>query len=411
MRILIVSQYFWPEAFIINDMARALVLAGHKVTVATGKPNYPEGRIALGYSREGTSREICLMGIEVFRVPLRPRGNAGAISLSLNYLSFIASGLRHFPRLLRDRSFDAVLFYGVSPLTSAIPAAYIAWRKKAHLAYWVQDVWPDSLAVTGFFTNRLILGAVSYLMRTLYWQAGTILVQSEAIAESVAQCADARKIAYLPNPAPMDEPQKDALPPDLSKVFEGCFPVVFAGNLGRAQSLETIIGAASYLRDEPRIRFVVAGTGSEATHLKILTDAAGLENVVLTGHLDRQMMPSLFRRAGALLVTLKGDPAISTVVPSKIQAYMQAGKPIIAALNGEGARIIKESASGLVVAAGDSKGLAESILTLSSMPVRKREEMGLAGRRYFETHFEATSVARRLATIIESRIGVRHSEE
>ncbi|MFN7011366.1 MAG: glycosyltransferase family 4 protein [Allorhizobium sp.] len=411
MRILIVSQYFWPEAFVINDMARSLALAGHEVTVATGKPNYPEGRIAPGYSKEGSTREIFSIGIEVFRAPLRPRGNAGAISLSLNYLSFIVSGLLHFPRLLRGKSFDAVLFYGVSPLTSAIPAVYLAKRKKAHLAYWVQDIWPDSLAVTGFVTNSLVLGAVRLLMRALYWQAGTILVQSVALAGSVGRCADARKIVHLPNPAPMDEAQGDAIPSDLSEIFEDCFPVLFAGNLGRAQSLETIIGAARHLRDVPHIRFIVAGTGSEASQLKILKDSAGLENVVLIGHIDRGMMPSLFRRAGVLLVTLNGDPAMSMVVPSKVQAYLQAGKPIIGALNGEGARIIKESGSGLVVAAGDSKGLAESILTLSSMPVRKREEMGQAGRRYFETHFEATSVARRLVEILESRMGVRQSEE
>lgn len=411
MRILIVSQYFWPESFIINDVARALAQQGHKVSVVTGKPNYPDGRIAPGYAKEGTVCESYADEIEVYRVPLRPRGKGGAVGLSLNYLSFIISGLLYFPKLLAGKSFDAVLFYGVSPLTSAIPAAFIARRKKAHLAYWVQDIWPDSLAVTGFVTNRVALSAVRQMMRILYRYAETIFVQSKAFASPVAECSDARKVVYLPNPAPMDEKKKHALPPHLSELLNDCFPVVFAGNLGRAQSLETILQAASYVQHEPRIRIIIVGTGSAAGQMKAMATRAGLDNVFLTGRLDRQFMPSLFRHAGALLVTLKADPALSMVVPSKVQAYMKAGKPIIGALNGEGARVINESGGGLVVTAGDSKGLAESILTLSSMPVRKREEIGLAGKRYFEAHFEVAGVARRLITILESRMGVIDIEE
>ncbi|SIR14713.1 Glycosyltransferase involved in cell wall bisynthesis [Rhizobium sp. RU33A] len=411
MRILIVTQYFWPESFIINDVARALAVEGHQVTVATGKPNYPEGRIAPGYSRKGTLRELYAGGIEVLRVPLRPRGDAGSVGLSLNYLSFVLSGLLHFPRMMRGKTFDVVLFYGLSPLTSAIPAAFMAWCKKAHLAYWVQDIWPDSLAVTGFVTNRFILSAVRQLMRILYWCAGTILVQSEALARPVAECADPRKIVYLPNPAPVEQTEDGPLPEHLSKIFDDCFPVVFAGNLGRAQSLETIVEAARLLQHEPRIRFIIAGAGSEAQWLKTKAASAGLENFVLVGHVDRLLMPAFFRRASALLVTLSNDPGISMIVPSKVQAYMQAGKPIIAALNGEGARIIREAGCGLVVASGDSRGLAESILTLFSLPVRKQETMGSAGKRYFESHFHASGVVHRLIAILESRMGVRQSEK
>lgn len=411
MRILIVSQYFWPEAFIINDVACALARDGHEVTIATGKPNYPEGRIAPGYARRGTSREMFSDGIEVVRVPLRPRGKAGAIGLSLNYLSFIVSGLLHFPRLLGEKSFDTVLFYGVSPLTSAIPAAFIAWRKKAHLAYWVQDIWPDSLAVTGFVTNRLVLAAVRQIMRLVYWRADTILVQSEAFKTPMAQSADIRKIAYLPNPAQFPPPHEDALPPHLSKLFDGCFPVVFAGNLGRVQSLDTILDAARHLKNRSHVRIIIAGTGSEAAKVQMQAINDGLTNIVFTGQIARPMMPALFRRAGALLVTLKNDPSMSMVIPSKVQAYMQAGKPLTGALNGEGARIIRESQSGVVVAAGDGKGLAEAILTLYAMPVTQRDLIGQAGKRYFEANFEITGVARRLVAIIEGRMGVSRNEE
>ncbi|TIX87100.1 glycosyltransferase family 4 protein [Rhizobium sp. P44RR-XXIV] len=407
MRILVVSQYFWPESFIINDFARSLVLEGHSVTVVTGKPNYPTGRIWPGYGQAGTSREIFNDNIEVFRVPLRPRGRAGALGLALNYLSFVVSGLLHFPRLVRNRSFDTVLFFGVSPMTAAIPAAFLAWRKKAHLAYWIQDLWPDSLSATGMVTNRLALGMVSLMMRAIYSRADTLLLQSEAFWEPVAISSDVRKLVYFPNPAPLEEFTEEPLPPELEAVFSDCFSIMFAGNLGRAQAVETIVEAARQLRDQPQIRLVVVGTGSEASHMQTMISERGLDNIVLTGLVERRWMPSLFRRAGALLVTLKNEPILGKVVPSKIQAYMQAGKPIIGALNGEGARIIEATGSGLVVAAEDSAGLADSILTLSTMPVSKLEAMGLAGQRYFEANFEARGMARRLIAILETRMGVR----
>ncbi len=411
MRILIVSQYFWPESFIINDLARSLTLEGHTVTIATGKPNYPSGRIASGYTQAGTAREIYAESIEVIRVPLRPRGSAGATGLALNYLSFVVSGLMHFPRLLRGRSFDTVLFFGVSPLTAAIPAAFLAWRKSAHLAFWIQDLWPDSLSATGMVKNRPALGLVRLMMRALYRQADTLLLQSQAFEAPVGACSDPGKLVYFPNPAPMVDSAEEPLPEALNSIFDHCFPVVFAGNLGRAQSLETIVEAARQLKGHPQIRIVVVGTGSEAGRMQHMISASGLDNIVLIGLVDRVLMPSLFRRAAAVLVTLKNDPALGMVVPSKVQAYMQAGKPIIGALNGEGARIIEAIGCGLVVTAEDSDGLAKSILTLSSMPVSKLDAMGLAGQRYFETHFEARGMARRLVEILESRMGVSRSDK
>ncbi len=405
MRILIVSQYFWPESFIINDLARSLALEGHEVSVATGKPNYPTGRIWPGYTQAGASREIYAGKIEVFRVPLRPRGSAGVVGLSLNYLSFVVSGLLHFPRLLRARSFDTVLFFGVSPLTAAIPGIFVAWQKKAHLALWIQDLWPHSLAATGLVTNRFALRLVSLMMRAIYHCADTLLLQSEAFEQPVADYADPAKLVYFPNPAPMDEFSEESLPPGLEEIFSHYFSIVFAGNLGRAQSVETIVEAARHLRDQPQIRFIVVGTGSEAGRMQEMISESSLENIILVGSVERALMPLVFRRAHALLVTLKSEPSLGMVVPSKIQAYMQAGKPIIGALNGEGARLIKTTGCGLVVTAEDSVGLAKSILTLYSMPVSKLEAMGLAGQRFFETHFEARAMAKRLITILETRMG------
>ncbi|MFD1793289.1 glycosyltransferase family 4 protein [Ochrobactrum teleogrylli] len=410
MRILIVSQYFWPESFVINDLALSLARQGHKITVVTGKPNYPSGQIADGYTLSGIDRDVFAGCVEVIRVPIRPRGRAGAIALSLNYLSFVVSGLLRFPSLLRGRAFDAVLFFGVSPLTAAIPATVIARQKKAHLALWIQDIWPESLSATGFVNSRLALWLVGRMMRMIYSQADTLLLQSAAFEQPVAEHADREKFVYFPNPAPAVENVDHLLPLELEVNFQDCFPIVFAGNLGRAQSIETILEAACHLRDHPQIRFVIIGTGSEADRLRQLIVSRGLHNICMTGQVERSLMPAVFQRAGALLVTLKNEPVLRTVVPSKVQAYMQAGKPIVGALNGEGANIIKTAGCGLVVEAEDGLGLVKSIMTLYSMPEQKRVEIGLAGRQYFETHFEAGNAAIRLIKILETRIGARQSD-
>ncbi|WP_283193770.1 glycosyltransferase family 4 protein [Rhizobium sp. AN80A] len=407
MRILIVSQYFWPESFIINDLARSLADNGHKITVATGKPNYPTGKLASGYRRGGMLVERFAEKVEVIRIPLRPRGSASAAGLILNYLSFLVSGLRHLPRVLRDSEFDVVFFFGVSPMTSAIPAALIARQKKAHLALWIQDLWPESLSATGFLNNRCMLWLVGLLMRGIYSRADTIFLQSPAFEDSVSSYADREKLVYLPNPAPEDSDARSEVSPELAAEFENCFSILFAGNLGRAQSVETIVGAARLLKCQPQIRFIIVGSGSESDNLCSLLKRNQLTNVVLAGRLDREYMPQLFKRASVLLVTLKDDPGLNSVIPSKVQAYMQAGKPIIGALAGEGARLIKSAECGLVVEPGDSEALAESILTLASMPDNRLNEMGSAGRRHFEENFELGNTARKLIATLKSRMETR----
>ncbi|WP_395517390.1 glycosyltransferase family 4 protein [Pseudorhizobium flavum] len=404
MRILIVSQYFWPEQFVINDLAVALASSGHVITVATGKPNYPTGRIWPGYHKEGVTWETYSGSIEVIRVPLRPRGRAGAFDLLLNYASFVVSGLK-LPRLLRGRSFDVVFFFGVSPMTAAIPAVILARVKKAHLALWLQDLWPESLVGSGLVTNRIVLNGVELMMRLIYRSAQTLLLQSRAFSASVERLTSREKIFYLPNPAPIEGDYQEDIPREVKGFSNSHFTVVFAGNLGRAQALDTVLGAASLLRVHPNIRIMLVGTGSEADNVRRKVITQGLDNVVLAGPFERSAMAAVYRNANVLLVTLRDEVALNSVIPSKIQAYMQAGKPIIGALNGEGARLIQESKCGLVVKAQDSESLARCILTMSSMPASTLEAMGQAGRSFFLENFEVGNVAQKLTAILENRLG------
>ena len=399
MRILIVSQYFWPESFVINDLARSLALKGHNVTVLTGKPNYPEGKIAAGYKAWGIQQEL-YGGAEVIRVPLVPRGNGSPWRLALNYLSFIFSGALLAPLALRHVQYDVVFVYAPSPLLQALPAVLLARFKSAPLVGWVQDLWPESLIATGFVKNRWVLKAVEILVRYIYRRADSILIQSEAFRDPVTRLTgDPKRIRYYPNSAMRSHDETGKMvESELVSQLRKCFSVVFAGNLGAAQSLETILCAAECLKAQPEIQFCIVGAGSRGAWLAQEVDRRKLANVVLTGRLSHAEMPAVFAAASALLVTLADSPALDLTIPSKLQAYLAAGRPVIASLNGEGARIVRDAEAGFTCPAGDAEALAAAVLKLYGLAPDERNRMGSNGRRYFIEHFESS---KRLDDLIE----------
>ena len=389
MKILVLTQYFWPESFIINDIVRMLDEQGHEVIVATGKPNYPDGKVFDGYRAAGTQRERYQGRVEVLRVPLWPRGQGGAKNLILNYLSFVFSGLLCLPWMLRGRKFDAILVFAPSPITQAIPAILLKWLKRAKLALWVQDLWPESLSATGFVRNPYLLRAVGWMVRGIYKCCDTLLVQSLAFVEPVARYADRAKIQYYPNSMDISSPNSVAqVPSELLELLEKQFCVVFAGNLGTAQSLETIVQAAVHLRDDPDIRLVLVGSGSRLAWLKAQQQALGLDNLILPGRFPMESMPQIFERASALLVSLNNEPAFAQTIPSKIQAYLAAGRPIIACMNGEGARVVCEARAGLASPAEQVLPLVANIQRIKEMGDAERIAMGRSGKAYFDANFE-----------------------
>ena len=403
MRVLVLSQYFWPESFIINDIVRTLDEQGHEVVVATGKPNYPDGKVFEGYRAFGTQRERYLDRIDVVRVPLWPRGGGGARNLILNYLSFVIAGFFCLPWLLRKREFDAILVFAPSPILQAIPAIPLKWIKRAKLALWVQDLWPDSLAATGFVKNPHVLRMVGWLVKAIYRCCDKLLVQSPAFFMPVARYAPKEKIYYFPNSIRGERiaEESTAVPRELIELLNNHFCVVFAGNLGTAQGLETIVQAAIELRGEPDLRVVLVGSGSRLAWLESQKRSLGLDNLVLPGRFPIQAMPYIFERSSALLVTLSDRDIFSQTVPSKIQAYLAAGKPILASLNGEGARVVIEAGAGLTSPAEQVHALVKNIREFQSMNPLQRKQMGRAGRDYFDRNFEMRSQVKRLVEMLQ----------
>ncbi len=398
MKVLVVSQHFWPESFRINDVVVDLARAGCEVEVLTGQPNYPEGSIFPGYRALSAGRQEFRPGIAVHRVPLFPRGRGNAVRLAANYLSFIFSAAVLGPWLLRGRRFDAVFVYGTSPILQAIPAVLLKLLKHARLVIWVQDLWPESLEVTGFVRNKRVLRAVAMVVRWIYRSADLLLVQSEAFIPPVSAMAGGTRVVYHPNPGePMQAQETGAQSAPRVPLDEGAFNVVFAGNLGTVQALDTVIEAADRLRERSDIRFVLVGGGSRAEWLKQEVTRRGLTNVQLPGKFPSAAMPDLMRRASALLVSLSRQPILAQTVPSKLQTYLASGTPVIASLDGEGARVVREAGAGLACPAEDAAALADAVLRLRDMSAEDRARLGAAGRQFFARHFEPEALAERLA--------------
>jgi len=387
VKILVSSQHFWPEDFRINDIVQALIERGLTVDVLTGKPNYPEGRYFQGYRGWGCQREQW-SGATVFRVPLAARGSGRAVRLAINYLSFIVSGLLFAPWLLRRRSYSVIFVYASSPLLQAIPAIFLAWLKRCPIIIWVQDLWPESLAATGYVRNRHILAFVGRIVRFIYRHSDLLLVQSRAFEPSVAAAAAGKLIVYYPNSvdAVFCAPSKGEQP-DVAGLDAG-FPVVFAGNIGAAQAVDVIVEAASLLSGNADIHFVVLGGGSRRDWLRQEVQARGLTNVSIPGRYPVEAMPGILKKASALLVTLADEPIFSATVPGRLQTCLAAGRPILASLNGEGARLVIEAEAGLAAPAGDPRALADAVLQLFRMAPAEREKMGTNGHQYFSRHFD-----------------------
>jgi glycosyltransferase involved in cell wall biosynthesis len=387
MRLIVVSQYFWPESFRINELVQTLVGRGVEVNVLTGKPNYPEGNVFPGYRALGSMRETW-NGADVYRVPLFPRGFRSGIRLFLNYLSFVVSASTAGAWMLRRVPCDVIFVYAPSPLLKALPALFIGWLKRVPVVVYVQDLWPESIEATGYVRNRVAIRMVELLVRFIYRHADLILVSSRSFVTSVQRFSPTAQVVYYPNSVDSFFCDPEYGPKHEVPALHSGFTVVFAGNVGVAQAVHVITEAAALLKKHPDIRIVVLGAGSELDWMRAQIAKHQLHNLILAGRFPVDAMPNLLAQASILLVTLADREIFAATVPNKIQAYMAVGRPIIAAMNGEGARLVQEANAGLAVPAENAIALADAIVSLHEMPQSELEKLGANAKDYFRKHFD-----------------------
>jgi glycosyltransferase involved in cell wall biosynthesis len=401
MRILIVTQYFWPENFKINDIALALKERGHEVLILTGKPNYPNGKFSKGYTFFNNRIEFW-NGIKIYRSPIIPRGKGKGIQLFVNYISF--SIFASIKLLFIKNKFDKIFVYEPSPITVGIPGIVAKYKFRAPLYFWVQDLWPESISAAGGINNKSVIAVLDWLTRFIYKHSKKVLVQSKAFIPYILnQNTEKDKLVYYPNST---ENYYEELSTDqeLLKTLPKGIKLMFAGNIGEAQSFDTLLKAASILKKELiDVKWIILGDGRMKGYVNQKIKELNLEdNFFLLGAFPSTEMPKYFSCADALVVSLKKDPIFALTIPSKIQSYLACGKPIITSLDGEGSKIIEEANAGFTSPSEDCEGLVANIKKFLTLSNDEQKILGQNGRAYFNIEFEIEILVDRLEKILDN---------
>lgn len=375
MRLLIVTQFFWPENFRINDLVDGLLSYGHDVTILTGVPNYPEGNVFKEF-KANKKKFNAYKKANVIRIPIITRGQT-KIGIFFNFLSFILSASLIGSFRVRKKKFDLIFTYAPSPITVCIPSIVISKLKNIPSVIWVLDLWPETLVAVNIVRTRFILSLVSFIVRFIYKHSHIILAQSKSFIIEIKKYSPTnKKIYYFPGWSESlffsNRVKSNKLNKNNNK-----FIIMFAGNIGEAQDFPSILSAAEILKKNQSISWVIVGNGRMFEWLKKEVKKRGLENsFILLGQRKLEEMPELYQKADALLVSLKKDRIFTLTIPAKIQTYLAIGKPILGMLDGEGADVIKKSKSGFCCNSGNYKKLSVLCKKLSLMNKEKLKQLG-----------------------------------
>lgn len=398
-RILVISQYFYPEQFRINDMCKEWIERGYKVTVVTGIPNYPQGEFYKGYGFLKNRKEM-YKGIEIIRLPLIPRGK-NAIGLILNYLSFVVTGFV-WSKLSKIKA-DSVFIYEVSPMTQALPGVWFADRKNIPCYLYVQDLWPENVEIITGTKNKVVLGSIGKMVDYIYSKCTKIFTTSTSFVQAIKnRGVPMEKIEFWPQYA--EDFYKPLSYEEIEEIDHNSFNITFTGNIGEAQGLDILPEVASILSkrvSDQKIKFNIVGDGRYKSELMEKVKNNSVSNMF--NFIDRQSatrIPEILAASDAAFLSLTNHKLFEMTIPAKLQSYMACGIPILAAANGESKVIIEESCAGEVSPAGDAKGLAEIIINFLSKDKEARINMGMNAREYYLGNFDKIKLLDRMDTYL-----------
>ena len=384
-RLLYLTQWFDPEPGVIKGTAfvRALVNAGYDVTVVTGFPNYPEGKLYPGYRMRLHCRET-IGGVAVTRIPLYPSHNSSSVGRALNFLSFFASALAY--GLLRAQRFDLIYVYH-PPITVGLAAALFGWFRRRRFILEIQDLWPDTILASGM-AGTTIARVLGLLCRFTYQRAHSIIVQSEGMrAKLIERGVPAAKVNVVRNWA--DAAAASISAPVVARPAGTPLKLLYAGNLGRMQALEVVVDAverANALRPALSTELVLLGDGIEAANLRRHVATTGATAVRFAPRVPVADLSVFIGAADIMVLHLSDDPLFEITIPSKTQFYLASGKPILAGISGEAASLLRQSGAAIVAPPGDRAAIADAIAKFASMTPGERDQMGTNGRAFYDTH-------------------------
>ncbi|MCR5416413.1 MAG: glycosyltransferase family 4 protein [Pseudobutyrivibrio sp.] len=395
--ILIVCQYFYPEQFRINDMAFEWVKRGHKVTVITGIPNYPEGRFYPGYGLFKNKKEV-INGVEVYRLPLIPRGK-GKIGLALNYFSFPISGF--FWSIFSRLNPDLVFMFETSPMNQCKVGVRFAKKRGIPCYLYVQDLWPENVEMITGIHSPIIINPITRMVEKIYRGCTHIWGTSPSFVTEIAKRLPADqqdKVSFWPQYA------EEFYEPRPRQAHEG-FTLMFTGNIGQAQGLDILPRAAAIIKSQghSHIHFTIVGDGRARTDFeKSIADAGVTDMFTFTGRKMPQEIPNLLATADAAFISFADDELFAKTIPAKLQSYMACAMPIIASAKGETARVISEAQCGMCSDIGDEKALAANIIAMSALTSEKQREMGENAHAYNMAHFNKKTLMDEMEKFIQN---------
>ena len=378
-KILVVCQYYYPEPVRITDICEELVKRENEVTVITDIPNYPMGDIYEGYSLKEKRDEV-INGVKVHRCLTIPR-KKNAIMRLLNYHSFSFFSKLYVGRIKEE--YDVVLINQLSPVMMANAGIKYAKKHNKKLVMYCLDIWPESLCAGGIKKNSLIYKIYFIISKKIYRKMDKILVTSKSFIPYISENfdIDKSKFEYLPQYA-----ESIFMPEECRKTPDENIDLVFAGNVGKAQSIDTILEAAKILKDRKNLYWHIVGDGQELQNAKDKARREDLDHVIFYGRRPLEDMPKYYKMADAMLVTLCGDSLISQTIPGKVQTYMAAGKPIIGSANGETKEVIEEANCGFCGSADNAQELANAVVNF--IDSNNKEDIGNNSYDYYQKHFE-----------------------
>ncbi len=386
--LLVVSQYFYPEQFRINDICSEWVKRGYKVTVLTGIPNYPQGKFYEGYGFFSKRKEF-YKGMEIIRIPLIPRGT-GAIMMALNYFSFVISGF--FWSLFASLNADIVFIYEVSPMTQALPGIWYAKRRKIPCFLYVMDLWPENVEIVGGVKNKTILALIGKMVNYIYYNCDKVFTSSKSFIKAIVNRGiSENKIVFWPQYA------EDCYRPMITEdnpvdqiTGDGAFNLIFAGNIGYAQGLEILPKTANILKSEgKRVRFNIVGDGrfkESLINMTVKEDVRDMFNFIEKQPANK--IPEFMSVCDAALITLSGSKIFEMTLPAKLQSYLACGIPIVVSGNGEIQEVVKESGAGLYCDAADPEALSQIIADLLSKTAEEMDLLRENARKFYEDNYD-----------------------
>ncbi|WP_418637671.1 glycosyltransferase family 4 protein [Winogradskyella sp.] len=400
-RVLIYTNHFFPENFKVNEIASMLSEDGLDVTVITGIPNYPEGKIPEGYGYFKRRKEF-VDGVRVKRLWLIPRGSGSKLRLIINYLSYFISCLFYtFFIGVFKKKYDVVFVHHTSPILIAIPPILYKWLRKPKMILWDLDMWPDTLVALDIIKSKKLIAILEGLVKWIYKQYDAVLIGSKSFAEKAKNRVDASKIEYFPNWAEDVFIEKNSIKPEGNHQFPDGFKLMYAGNIGEAQDFGNICNAMNLLRNED-VNWLIVGGGRWFNQLKEKVSNSGLDDkVTYYGNNPLATMPYFFSQADVMFFSLQDKEIFSKTVPAKLQAYMASGKPVIGMISGEGNDIIKEASCGISVLSGDYESFADAILQLKSQK-ENLQKLGENGSDFYSKYFSKQARKKQLVKLIQN---------